>query len=611
MLRVTTNTFYRQATLDILRLQREQYGLNQQVSSGRRINQPSDDSLRSVLTQYTHRQLEQVTQYDQTVNHARSWLNQASSCMSSMTELLTRAKELSEQMATGTYSADEREMIATEANHIVEQLITLANTQVNGAYIFSGTRTDQAAATANILADNPSVAGAANAGDGLLYGQGGYTGRLSRNISLTVDGAYAGGVPAAANTMDVDLSYVDDYGRTITRTVTLSGTGTANAVDIGDGVEVYAENLSYTAGDTFTLALGRNQGNGDSISANMSWDTRMSYNYTLDDLFGVEGYTSGKFQNILDQLTDWADYLGWDNTDRSSFEGIGATYNNPASTGNVQVTGDFTDLDRAQMEFFVGQPVQSLSDDADLSNYRNFQVDAGYAGGAPTAANTMDVNYEYWNGAAWTPQTATVTGTGSGSTVTLVGGVEIFMVNASYSASDGPWQLTPVYPEDTEPSGAQPLTMTYTYQDGGGSRVYDTVTFTGTGSANAQALSTPFTASLELSSGGTFDDDDAFALSLAQYDQGQQKSSELLPTLEAATSKLLNYIADSGAKLNRLEVRERILGDDSLRLFERLEQDEDADVTTLVTDLQILQTMYQAALQSTATVTSISLADYI
>ena len=611
MQRVSQMLFYRQAQNSIMRLNEGIFKLNEQAASGKRINSPSDDPVGSITAQIANRRILEIEQYDRGVDHANSWLMQAESNMQDMQDQLTRAKELAEQMATGTYSSEQRASVATEIENIISQLIVLANVEVGDSYIFSGTRGNLQAASQNLRADGAAEAHGGNSGSGVLYAKGDYTGNMSRTISLTVDGAYAGGVPAAANPMDVDVSYVDDYGRTITHTVTLTGTGSGAAVYVGDGIQVYAESLAYAADDQFTLNVGRQQGNQEELDVNLSWSNSMRYNYTLDQLYGQEGYLSGEWSNILDMLTDWKEALLNDDFEQDYFKAVGATYNNPSTSAELQVSGDFTDLNGRDLEFNVGGPIQSQSADADLSDYRNFQVDAAYAGGVPSADNPMDLDYEYWNGVAWVPQTATVTGTGYDDAVALAGGVEIYVADASYTAGDGPFQLTPVYPENTEPSAANPMTMTYTYTDDAGVRRYASVTFTGTGAANSQTLDPPGDVTLALKQGSTFDDFDAFTLTLEQYGQGQKKSQEMLPELENSTATLLKYIADAGARLNRLEVRTKLLEDDSLRLYDRLSDVEDAEVTEVITNLETYELMYQAALQATAAITSRTLADYL
>ena len=164
------------------------------------------------------------------------------------------------------------------------------------------------------------------------------------------------------------------------------------------------------------------------------------------------------WSNILDIMGDWINYMGWDEMNRESYDAIPATYNNPSSTGSLSVAGieDYTAMADLDLEFNVGGPIQSQADDADLADYRNFQVDAAYTGGTPAAGNTMTLNYEYWNGAAWVPQNVVVSGTGHDNQVTLAGGVDIYVAKNGYSASDGPYELTPGVSGKHRAVGGQP-----------------------------------------------------------------------------------------------------------------------------------------------------------
>ena len=615
MLRVSQMSFYRQTISSLGTLTSGQYTLSNQIESGLRIGKPSDDPIGSITAQLSHQNLEQVGQYDVDVDHAKGWLEQAESSISSMLDLVMRAQERAEQGATGTYDGSQRNIIAQEMEGIMSQLLSLGNTEISGAHIFGGTAQDDPAVTETLTVQSPAVPNSANTGTGGIYAGGTYRGDLSRTYSITVDAGYAGGIPSAANPMDVNVSYMDDWGRTVTRTVTLTGTGNGFSEEIGDGITIYAQELDYQAGDDFDLTVGRQQGNDEDIQVNLSWDNRMTYNYNLNDIFGSEGNKSGDWTNLLDQMAEWINYMEWDEKDRDSYDAIPATYNNPTSTGSISVSGieDYTAAAQLDLEFNVGGPIQSQADDADLVNYRNFTVDAAYTGGTPAAGNPMTLNYEFWNGAAWVPQSVAVSGTGYDNQVTLAGGVDIYVANNGYSASDGPYELTPVYPEGTEPSAANPMTMTYTYNDPTtGTRMMGTATFTGTGDANSVTLDPPDSAiTLTLSEDGTFDDFDYFEVSLEQYGQGQARSQEMIVELESSINNLLKYVSDAGSKLSRLEVRISLLGDEVLRSTDRLEATEDTDMAQAMLDFSTLETMYQAALSATATVTSRSLADYL
>lgn len=712
--RVTLETFYRQTMFSVLRRKEDLLRLNEQMSSGSRINRPSDDSIGVIASHLSQRTLEEVVKYDSNIDHARGWLQQAESTMRSMSDLISMAKERAEQMSTGTYTPEQRQMIATDVRNFLDQFLSLSNTQVNGEYLFAGSRVDQPAASPELRTENPALPSNANAGPGELWGQGTFTGLLSRKVSLTVVSfgsapATTSGTPGVAGeTMTLSYSYVDDFERTITGLVTITDTGTGNGVDLGDGVQVYAKDAkqwdpvtglpvgTYNTGDTFELTVGRHRGNEEDLEVNLSWANRMKYNYNLDQIFRVEGLSSGYRKNLLDLMTNWADALEKDPTEQTYFEavpnGLNATNplqvnnpNTPSSSAQVRVDGAWQDLVKPDpsnpantvpkyqeqkdywddlqawdLEFNVGAPVSLSSatlDDATLGarDFRFF-LDAtppnDQYSGIPSASDPMVLRVAYFNGGVWNDGgTVTVTGTGAEATVTFndpvtTDPIQAYVANMNFVSEDilpvptdppapniGTWDgVLPLpagtfysptfYPENTDPdgyTGPPPLTMTVTYTSGPGVREFQVVNIPGTSDRNPIDLDLDGDGnkdtSFYLSEGGTVDDGDYHRLSLQQYNTGQEESQALMDQtfdmLESAQSNLLRYSADAGARLNRLDVRENLLGSDNLRLNERLSQTQDVDVTKVATELKTYDLLYQATLQSTAFISSRSLADYL
>ncbi len=628
-IRVNQETFYRQTMWSLMRSREAQYILNNQYSSGKRINQPSDDAVASITAQYSHRGMEELDQYATNLGHVQDWLKLSVSAMENMNDLLTQARTLAEQLSTNTYTTQQRQSFEGQLKDVIDQLIQLGNTQSNGSYIFAGTLSNTAPVLTNPAVDNPAVVVNSQGGSGRLYGAGQYTGKYSRDLQLSVDATYAGGVPSALNPMQVNYSYVDDYGRTVTGRVTLTGVGSGNGVDVGDGLRIYTDGGTFAANGSYTLEVHRQQGNNQIIAANLASNSRMTYNYTLDAIWSGEGNSGAGWGNLLDQLRDWQDALAKDYEVRDYFEAVPAVGNDRASTAQLRVDGKWAELGARDYEFYTGGPIQSSdADETALRNYRNFTVDAAYTGGTPEAGNPMTLNYEYWDGAAWQTDSVVVSGTGSGNSVNLAGGygATIYLVESSYTAGESlpletypslpapPAALPSPLPKDTavEPSASQPVRVTYTYVENN-QRRWGSVVFTGTGDdpANVLSLNPPGEATLSLNQGGTLNDGDTWSLTLEQYHQGQSTSQAMVATLESVQSKLLKYIGDAGGKLNRLETRTGFLENDVLRLNDRLEQVEDADVTKVATQLASFQTMYQATLKATAMVSGKSLADYL
>lgn len=115
--------------------------LNIQAASQKRINRPSDDPVGTAKV-FGHRDsLKALTRYKDNVNNAKGWLNIADNTLIQVNTILTRFRELSEQAATGTVGADNREQISYEARQLFDQLLNMANTQFEDKYIFGGHKT--------------------------------------------------------------------------------------------------------------------------------------------------------------------------------------------------------------------------------------------------------------------------------------------------------------------------------------------------------------------------------------------------------------------------------------------------------------------------------------
>jgi flagellar hook-associated protein 3 FlgL len=86
----------------------------------------------------------QLEQYSRNMESARPWLSMEESALSQAIDLIGQARELTIQMANSTQNAETRAMAATEVDGLINQAISLANSQVGGRYIFAGYSTSTA-----------------------------------------------------------------------------------------------------------------------------------------------------------------------------------------------------------------------------------------------------------------------------------------------------------------------------------------------------------------------------------------------------------------------------------------------------------------------------------
>ena len=115
--------------------------LNMQLSSGTRINKPSDDPADLVTSLRLRTKLVQNEQFKKNVGDAISWVETAETTFNAMTQVLQRVRELTIKGANGTNDEGELKAIADEISQLKDELGDLANTTLDDRYIFGGTRT--------------------------------------------------------------------------------------------------------------------------------------------------------------------------------------------------------------------------------------------------------------------------------------------------------------------------------------------------------------------------------------------------------------------------------------------------------------------------------------
>jgi flagellar hook-associated protein 3 FlgL len=118
--------------------------IEEQLSSGRRINRPSDDPAGASAAMRIRTDLAMNDQYMRTVDAAKSRLSAADSALSSLTDVVQRARELTVQAGGGTLSGQQLTAIADELNQLLQHAVQIGNTNFGGQFIFAGTKTTTA-----------------------------------------------------------------------------------------------------------------------------------------------------------------------------------------------------------------------------------------------------------------------------------------------------------------------------------------------------------------------------------------------------------------------------------------------------------------------------------
>ncbi len=118
--------------------------LQEQVSTGSRINRVSDDSTSAYQVMGLETKQKSLDNYMSLISEAMDSLDLSSSVIQNMLSSLGDVKTQLTQISSGIYSEDSRKRTAESIDSILEQMVSLANTKNAGQYIFGGNNTSSA-----------------------------------------------------------------------------------------------------------------------------------------------------------------------------------------------------------------------------------------------------------------------------------------------------------------------------------------------------------------------------------------------------------------------------------------------------------------------------------
>ena len=121
----------------------------QELSTGKRINQPSDDPYGTSLSLQLNNELGGLNDYNNNVTDGTAWAQAGTAALSDITNAVQRIRELVVQAANGTQTQSDMSADASEVKQLIDQIKQDANTQYNGQYIFSGAATSTASSTSS------------------------------------------------------------------------------------------------------------------------------------------------------------------------------------------------------------------------------------------------------------------------------------------------------------------------------------------------------------------------------------------------------------------------------------------------------------------------------
>ena len=121
----------------------------EQLSTGKKITKASDDPVIAQKGMYYRTSLNEVEQYKRNLSEVYLWMDNSEASMDQGNKSFQRIRELMIQAKNDTNETTDREVIAKEIAQLKEDLVSVANTQVAGRYIFNGTSVNTAPVTSD------------------------------------------------------------------------------------------------------------------------------------------------------------------------------------------------------------------------------------------------------------------------------------------------------------------------------------------------------------------------------------------------------------------------------------------------------------------------------
>ena len=139
--RISTAARYDLLTADIQKNEANYNRLTQQLSSGKKITNITDDPIAAVNIVNTNRQLGQIDTFTKNTQLAKEELDTLDDLMELAGTYLSQAWDKAAQANNGTYATTSLQALKVEIDEIAKTMVDLANTEFNDNFIFGGANT--------------------------------------------------------------------------------------------------------------------------------------------------------------------------------------------------------------------------------------------------------------------------------------------------------------------------------------------------------------------------------------------------------------------------------------------------------------------------------------
>ena len=143
-MKISTHLMFERASHQMTSAQTNLAKSQAQLAQGKQIINPSDAPDQASTVQRLKSILTRQDSYQTALNTVQNRLQGEDSTLSSVSDLLIRAKEIAVQANNDTLSSDNRKALGVELQGLRDQMLSLANTKdTNGNYLFAGSKVTQ------------------------------------------------------------------------------------------------------------------------------------------------------------------------------------------------------------------------------------------------------------------------------------------------------------------------------------------------------------------------------------------------------------------------------------------------------------------------------------
>ncbi len=318
-MRISTSMLHTNALNAMMRQQANLAKTNDQMSSMKKIQKPSDDPVASVRILKLEQTKASQEQYGSSITAVTTRLDLEEQAMNDAESALQRISELAVKANNSSLSQSDREAIATELQQLRDEMMDIANRKdANDEYLFSGLSTSTkpfsndaagvasysgSAVVRNVQVSSSQYVSDGNAGDQVFMSvpEGNGTFVMAATAANTGSGVITGNVVNLANWIP------DDYSLTFT---------SATSWQITDSSSNVVSSGSYTDGSAIAfngieVSVTGTPASGDSFAINTSaqqdvFTTIDSLITSLQSSLSTDADKAG-FQNQMNQIIQQLD----------------------------------------------------------------------------------------------------------------------------------------------------------------------------------------------------------------------------------------------------------------------------------------------------------------